>query len=113
MNREMVQDSSDFAANLAHLTHEASKAKMLVEDVIEDGKLKAQRLMKRGRIRAEDYVDETTYYIKHHPWQSVGVALGLGAGAGVLFGWLLSRSTLCRNSASESRECLANFHSGE
>jgi len=113
MNTEMVQNASDMSANLAHLTHEVSKARTLVEDAIEDGKLKAQRLIRRSKIRAEDCVDETTYFLKHHPWQSVGVALGVGAGVGVLAGWLVSRSATCRDSARTSGECLENFHSGE
>jgi ElaB/YqjD/DUF883 family membrane-anchored ribosome-binding protein len=113
MNRELVQKASAAAADFVHLTHEGSKARFLVEDVIEDGRLKAQRLIKRSRMRAEDYVDDTTYFIKHHPWQSVGVALGLGAGAGVLLGWVFSRNFDGCKTTTETDENLGNFHSGE
>ena len=99
MEGKTIESATDAAINLAHLTHEVSKAKTLVDDVLEDGKRKAQRVVKRGYVAAEDYVEDTTYYIKRHPWQSVGVALGLGAGAGIVVGWLFSRSCThsCQN----------------
>lgn len=114
MDSELIPTATGAAVNFAHLTNEMSKAKVLVEDAIEDGKRKAQRMMKRGYYLAEDCVDETTHYIKHHPWQSVGIALGVGAGTGILFGWLLSRTNgTCNEAAPEDGETFANFHSGE
>ncbi len=92
MEGKAIENVSDTAVNLAHLTHEVSKAKVLINDVLEDGKRKAERMVKRGVVAAEDRVEDTTYFIKRHPWQSVGAALGLGAGIGVLTGWLVTRS---------------------
>lgn len=85
---EKVGNGTD---QFAHLTHEMSRAKELVNDFVEDGKRKAQRMVKRGVVAAEDYVEDTTYYIKRHPWQSVGMAAGVGAGTGLLLGWMFSR----------------------
>lgn len=79
------------AFQLAHLTHEVSKAKASVNDVIEDGKRKARRTAKRAVVAAEECVEDTNYYIKRHPWQSVGIAAGVGVGAGLLASWMLSR----------------------
>jgi ElaB/YqjD/DUF883 family membrane-anchored ribosome-binding protein len=112
MDNQQLETATGPAVNLAHLTHELSKAKVLVEDAIDDGKHKVERLLKRGYSEAEDYVDDTRHYIKHHPWQSVGIALGVGTGAGLVFGWLLSRMrTNC--AASNNSELLTNLHSGE
>lgn len=92
MESKAVENATDAPINLAHLTHEVSKAKVLIEDVLEDGKRKAERMLKRGTVAAEDFVEDTAHFIKRHPWQSVGAALGLGAGVGMLAGWLTTRS---------------------
>lgn len=92
MESKAVENATGAAINLAHLTHEVSKARVLIDDVLEDGKRKAERMVKRGVVAAEDYLEDTTYFIKRHPWQSVGAALGVGAAIGVLAGWLTTRS---------------------
>ena len=56
---------------LAHLGAKAAEGKILAEDLVDIGKRKAQRAIRRGYSAGEDYLDESTYYIKHHPWQSV------------------------------------------
>ena len=92
METKLIEKAVDGAAQFAHLAHEVSAAKARVNDLVEDGTRKAQRIVKRGVVTAEDCVEDTTYYIKRHPWQSVGIALGVGAGAGLLTGWLCSRT---------------------
>ncbi len=77
---------------LADLAARAAEGKELVEDAMEIGMRKAQRAMRKGRETGEDYLDETTHYIKHHPWQSVGIAVGVGAFVGLLFGWTCTRA---------------------
>jgi ElaB/YqjD/DUF883 family membrane-anchored ribosome-binding protein len=113
MSTELLKTATSAAVNFEHLNSELSKARMLAEDVIEDGTRKAQRMIKRGYNKTEDYVDETTHYIKHHPWQSVAVALGVGASAGVFFGWLFSRAAANGAERDAEDDFLANFHSGE
>lgn len=88
METNTIERAADSALQFAHLTHEVSKARTLLGDVIEDGKRKAQRTLKRTYLAAEDQLDETTYYIKRHPWQSVGIAAGVGVGAGLFAGWM-------------------------
>src|SRR5687768_15986099 len=81
----------DKAINLSDLTQQVTKAKVLVSDAIEDGKHKMDRTFKRGIIATEECIEDTTHFIKRHPWQSVGTAVGIGAVFGLLAGWQASR----------------------
>jgi ElaB/YqjD/DUF883 family membrane-anchored ribosome-binding protein len=91
MENRTFENATDAAVNLTHLAHEVGKAKVLVNDVIQDGKHKVERTFKRGLVAAEDCIEDTTYFIKRHPWQSVGVAIGVGAVVGLLAGWQAGR----------------------
>jgi ElaB/YqjD/DUF883 family membrane-anchored ribosome-binding protein len=68
-----------------------AEGKMLCEDFTENGKQKAKRLIRKGREAADDCLDETTYYVKHNPWQSLGIAAGVGVLAGWFCGWTCAR----------------------
>jgi len=87
-----VTNGKNAGVTLAHLTAKAAEGKMLAEDFLETGKRKAQRLVRRGYDAGEDYLDESKRYIKHHPWQTVGVALGVGLSLGFLGGFLSRRN---------------------
>jgi len=91
MQTATVQNGKSTGFKLADLTTKAVEGKMLAEDLVEIGKRKAQRMIRRGYAAGEDYLDESTHYIKHHPWQTVGVALGVGLGLGFLSGFLSRR----------------------
>jgi ElaB/YqjD/DUF883 family membrane-anchored ribosome-binding protein len=86
-----VENGKSTAVKLGHLAARVSEGKMLAEDVVEIGKREAQRMIRRGYAAGEDYLDDTTHYIKHHPWQSVGIALGVGIGLGFLSGLMSKR----------------------
>jgi ElaB/YqjD/DUF883 family membrane-anchored ribosome-binding protein len=92
MEGKTMENVTDAAINLAHLTHQVAKAKVLIDDVVDDGKRKVERTAKRGIVAMEDCIEDTTYFIKRHPWQSVGTALGLGTAMGLFVGWLTSRA---------------------
>jgi len=92
MQTATVESGRNTGLNFAHLAAKAAEGKMLAEDFAEIGKRKAQRLIRRGREAGEDCLAETTHHIKHHPWQSVGIAAGVGAFVGLLFGWTCSRA---------------------
>lgn len=92
MEGKTINNISDASINLAHVTQQVAKAKVLIDDVIEDGKRTVERSAKRGIVALEDCIEDTTYYIKRHPWQSVGTAVGLGATIGLFVGWLTSRA---------------------
>ena len=83
METTTVGNDKSTAFTLAHLTAEG---KVLAEDLLETGKRKAQRAIRKGYDTGEDFLDEAAYYIKHHRWQSYCVAAGIGAVAGLLFG---------------------------
>jgi ElaB/YqjD/DUF883 family membrane-anchored ribosome-binding protein len=92
METATVENGKSTESKFAHLAARAAEGKMLAEDFAEIGKRKAQRMIRRGREAGEDYLEEKTHYVKHHPWQSVGIAAGVGVIVGVLFGWTCSRA---------------------
>lgn len=92
MQTATTENRQSTGLKLAHLAARAAEGKMLAEDLAELGKRKAQRLIRHGREATEDCLEETTHYVKHHPWQSLGIAAGFGAFVGVLFGWACSRA---------------------
>jgi ElaB/YqjD/DUF883 family membrane-anchored ribosome-binding protein len=91
METATAQNAKGAAIKLAHLTAKAAEGKMLAEDLVEIGRRKAQRFVRRGYETGEDYLDESKRYIKRNPWQSVGVALGVGLVLGFLGGFLSRR----------------------
>jgi ElaB/YqjD/DUF883 family membrane-anchored ribosome-binding protein len=91
METTAVENGKSTGIKLAHLAAKAAEGKILAEDLVEIGKRKAQRLVRRGYEAGEDYLDESKRYIKHHPWQSVGVALAVGLSLGFLSGLLSKR----------------------
>ena len=86
-----IENGKSAAIKLAHLTAKAAEGKMLAEDLVEIGKRKAQRIVRKGYEAGEDYLDESKRYIKHNPWKSVGVALGVGLTFGLLLSGFLTR----------------------
>lgn len=91
METATLENGKGAVSKLAHLTAKAAQGKMLAEDLVEIGKRKAQRMARKGYELGEDYLDESRHYIKHNPWQSVGVALGVGLMLGFLGGFLSRR----------------------
>ena len=92
METATVENGKSTAVKLGHLAAKVAEGKILAEDAVEIGKRKAQRMYRRGYDVAEDYLDESTRYIRHHPWQSVGVALGIGIGVGFIGGFFSRRA---------------------
>ncbi len=93
MESKTIENGAETAINLAHLSHKVAKAKTLLDDAVDDGKRKAQRVAKRSYAMAEDCIEDTTYYIKRHPWESVGLSLGIGAMLGIICGWCCTRTS--------------------
>jgi ElaB/YqjD/DUF883 family membrane-anchored ribosome-binding protein len=91
MQTTTVANGKNTGIKLAHLAAKAAEGKVIAEDLVEIGKRKAQRLLRHGVEAGEDYLDDTTHYIKHHPWQSIGAALGVGLTLGFLGGFLARR----------------------
>jgi ElaB/YqjD/DUF883 family membrane-anchored ribosome-binding protein len=91
MRTATVRNGKHTGTKLGHLAAKTVEGKIIAEDLVEIGKRKAQRMIRRGYEAGEDYLDDTTYYIKHHPWQSIGVALGVGLTLGFLGGFFSRR----------------------
>ncbi len=91
MHTATLENGKNTGFKLAHLTAKAAEGKILAEDLVEIGKRKAQRLVRRGYETGEDYLDESKRYIKHHPWQSIGAALSVGLTLGFVGGFLSRR----------------------
>ena len=92
MRSAPVEDGKTTGLKLAHLAAKAAEGQVLAEDLVDIGKRKAQRLVRQGYELGEDYIDESRRYIKHNPWQSVGMALGIGLALGFIAGLLTRRS---------------------
>lgn len=91
MESNAMESVTDRAINIPNLTQQVTKAKELINDAFGDGKHKLERTFKRGMVATEECVEDTTFFIKRHPWQSVGTAAGIGAVIGLLAGWQASR----------------------
>jgi ElaB/YqjD/DUF883 family membrane-anchored ribosome-binding protein len=91
METVAVDNGKSTGFKLADLTAKAAEGRILAEDLVETGKRKAQRFIRKGYEAGEDYLDDTTHYIKHHPWQSIGVALGAGLALGFVGGFFSRR----------------------
>lgn len=93
MENVATENNESAAFTLAHLAAKTLEGKVLAEDLLDIGKQKARRAIRNGVHAGEDYLDETTYYIKRNPWKGIGIAAGVGAVAGMIFGfWVRPRS---------------------
>jgi ElaB/YqjD/DUF883 family membrane-anchored ribosome-binding protein len=88
-----VENGLKTAAKLAHLSAKAAEGKMLAEDLVEIGKRKAQRMVRRGYETGEDYLDDTRHYIKHNPFEAVAIAVGVGAFVGLMIGLICAKGS--------------------
>ena len=91
MRTAVLENGKSAGIKLGHLAAKAAEGKILAEDLVDFSKRKAQRLIRKGYEAGEDYMDETKRYIKHHPWQSLGVVLGVGLTVGFIGGFLSRR----------------------
>ena len=79
------------AVNIAQLGIDFGLMKKRLGNAVEDAVLEAERMAKHGRHAMEDVVEDTTYWIKKNPWQSVGYVAGAAFGVGLCVGWFTSR----------------------
>lgn len=86
METRTMTNGKNAGIKIAHLAAKAAEGKVIAEDLVEIGKRKAQRALRHGYETSEDYIDDTKQYIKHNPWRSVGVALGVGLTLGFIGG---------------------------
>lgn len=59
-------------------------AKAAIYVTLEDGKISAERLLKRARYAVEEGIDESAHQIKRHPVGFLAAAFAAGAALGLL-----------------------------
>ena len=90
-NKSRVREALETAGKIAEVGLDVGVLKKRLETAVEEAVVEAERFAKHSRHTIEDAVEDTTYWIKKNPWQSVGYAVGAGLFVGALGGWLLSR----------------------
>ena len=86
-----MSDALETAGKIAEVGVDFRLLKKRLGNAVEDAVLDAERMAKHGRRAMEDTMEDTTYWIKKNPWQSVGYAAGAAFGIGVCVGWFTSR----------------------
>ena len=74
----------DMQEGVKRMEKEVDKAKAAISAKLEDGKIAAERLLKRSRYAVEDGIEQTAHDIKRHPFRSVAIGLAAGAVLGFL-----------------------------
>jgi ElaB/YqjD/DUF883 family membrane-anchored ribosome-binding protein len=95
-----VFNRDEIKAAVERLENSFNASKAAVTDALEEGRASAERLLRRGRNAAEDYLDDATYQVKRNPAASVALAFGAGAIAGALFALIAPQVAKKRNSDS-------------
>jgi len=67
---------------------QVSKVRSIVSEAVGDSVRSASRVIKHGRLAAEDLIDEAEHRVKQQPFRSVGVAFASGVLAGTLLTWI-------------------------
>lgn len=62
----------------------ADDAKAVVSEKLDDGRLAAERLLKRGRYAVEDGIEEAAHNVKRNPFGALAIAFAAGAVVGFL-----------------------------
>ena len=91
-----MSDALETAGRIAEVGIDLGLLKKRLENAVEDAVLEAERMAKHGRHAMEDVIEDTTYWVRKNPWQSVGYTAGAAFGIGLCVGWFTSRlSTRC------------------
>lgn len=76
---------------LAEAAHKASRAASAFAEATTDAIDAARRTGKQVGVAAEEFMDDTTEWIKRHPTGSVAATFGTGLIVGIFIGWLIGR----------------------
>jgi ElaB/YqjD/DUF883 family membrane-anchored ribosome-binding protein len=86
--KNLVADVEDLVKKVANVDDsEIAEMRAKVEDTLEKAKISAGAGLAAVRGRSEEVTEATDEYVRENPWQSVGIA----AGVGLLIGLLLAR----------------------
>jgi ElaB/YqjD/DUF883 family membrane-anchored ribosome-binding protein len=88
----VIADTEQLLKSVAATGGEKAAAmRASVEQNLRVAKERLQQLDEAARERARAAARATDEYVRTNPWQSVGVAVGVGAIAGILIGLMLNR----------------------
>ena len=73
------------------LAKNVDRAKAAVSDTIEDGKMAAERLLKRGRYAVENTLEQRIHEIRRKPMKAIALAFTSGLVVGFLVSCLRKR----------------------
>lgn len=76
--------ANEFRDMAARVEKGVKQVKTTASETLEDGKVAAERLLKRGRYAVEDGVEEAAHQIKRNPLTALAIAFAAGAALGLL-----------------------------
>jgi hypothetical protein len=79
------------AAKLAQAGSTADGLKAAFAEAADDGIKTAKRVVRNGRMAAEDFMDEAVFVVKRNPVKSIAVTFGVAFGIGALASWVAFR----------------------
>jgi ElaB/YqjD/DUF883 family membrane-anchored ribosome-binding protein len=86
---------TDGARHAAHFSHQVRLMKSMARDAGEEGVYAAKRLMRRvkhGAERLQDFRDQAAWRVKREPLKAVAIAAGAGVVFGVVLSWVAGRT---------------------
>ena len=96
-NHSRMTDALETAGKMVEFGIDFGLMKKRLENAVEDAVMEAEQMAKHGRRAMENVKEDTTYWIKKNPWQSVGYAAGAAFGIGMCLGWFTSRRRPARD----------------
>ena len=86
---QVIRDAEELLKNAEQQTGEGfTSARVKFESTLRNAKAEVARIEDMVVTKTKDAAHATDVYVKENPWQSVGIA----AGVGLLLGLLISRS---------------------
>lgn len=86
-----MSDALETVGKIAEVGVDFRLLKKRLGNAVDDAVLEAEQMAKHGRRAMEGVMEDTTYWIKKNPWQSVGYVAGAAFGIGLCLGWFSSR----------------------
>lgn len=84
---QVIRDAEEMLKNTEQQTGEGFKsAKARFEQTLKNAKAEVQRVEDLVITRTKDAARATDVYVKENPWQSAGIAAGVGLLVGLLIG---------------------------
>ncbi|MGF1453147.1 MAG: YqjD family protein [Opitutales bacterium] len=76
----VIKEAQDLLKNTAEDTYDEAK------ETVSHGVHALERELEEARAKLESYESDAATAIRANPWQSIGIALGVGVALGIFFG---------------------------